>query len=136
MFFHYGEDRNYCQRVLFHNFKIGVLPNSFMIHDREYRETKKIQIFSEEFYNEKLKGLKIHYGDVNLTDSNRKKGLAKRLGKARSSQTKALYKLNFKSASKFKKLADLIAVHSQPILTSVENNRSKGPHYLQIEDKL
>ena len=25
LFFHYGEDRNYCQRVLYHNMKIGIV---------------------------------------------------------------------------------------------------------------
>lgn len=33
-FSHYGEDRNYCNRVLFHNFKIGITEKSKIIHDR------------------------------------------------------------------------------------------------------
>ena len=36
-FFHYGEDRNYCQRVLYHGMKIGVVPNAYIQHDREGR---------------------------------------------------------------------------------------------------
>src|SRR5690606_34782345 len=31
IFFHYGEDRNYCQRVLFHGFRIGIVPQAFMV---------------------------------------------------------------------------------------------------------
>lgn len=34
-FFHYGEDNNYCKRVLYHGLKIGVVPKTFVIHDRE-----------------------------------------------------------------------------------------------------
>ncbi|MBC8034681.1 MAG: glycosyltransferase family 2 protein [Chitinophagaceae bacterium] len=34
IFFHYGEDDNYAQRVLFKKFKIGILPASRVIHDR------------------------------------------------------------------------------------------------------
>jgi len=33
-FSHYGEDRNYCNRVLFHNFKIGITEKSKIVHDR------------------------------------------------------------------------------------------------------
>lgn len=34
LFFHYGEDVNYCQRIHFHGFKLGVCPAVHMIHDR------------------------------------------------------------------------------------------------------
>lgn len=34
LFFHYGEDVNYCQRIHFHGFKLGVCPAARMIHDR------------------------------------------------------------------------------------------------------
>lgn len=35
LFFHYGEDRNYAQRLKYHNKTLGVVPDAFMIHDRE-----------------------------------------------------------------------------------------------------
>lgn len=34
VFFHYGEDVNYCNRVLFHGFKIGFTPRAAIFHDR------------------------------------------------------------------------------------------------------
>lgn len=34
-FFHYGEDNNYVQRVLFHKYKIGVYPLAKIYHDRQ-----------------------------------------------------------------------------------------------------
>jgi len=37
VFKHYGEDVNYCHRVLFHNFKIGIVPSATICHDRENR---------------------------------------------------------------------------------------------------
>jgi len=40
MFKHYGEDNNYCQRVLFHKFKIGIVPSATICHDREFRVNK------------------------------------------------------------------------------------------------
>src|SRR5690606_1272754 len=33
LFFHYGEDNNYCQRVHYYGFVIGVLTNAFVKHD-------------------------------------------------------------------------------------------------------
>lgn len=35
MFFHYGEDINYAQRVKYHKLKVGIVPVARMIHDRE-----------------------------------------------------------------------------------------------------
>lgn len=35
IFFHYGEDINYVQRIHYHGYKIGIVPSSKMIHDRE-----------------------------------------------------------------------------------------------------
>lgn len=34
IFNHYGEDRNFCSRVLFHKFDIGIVENSKIVHDR------------------------------------------------------------------------------------------------------
>jgi len=37
LFNHYGEDNNYCQRVLFHKLKIGIVPSVTICHDRAGR---------------------------------------------------------------------------------------------------
>lgn len=45
IFFHYGEDKNYCQRVMYHGFSIGIHTGSFIYHDREmrlYKEKKDV----------------------------------------------------------------------------------------------
>lgn len=34
IFNHYGEDRNFCERVNYHGFKIGVVKNAVIYHDR------------------------------------------------------------------------------------------------------
>ena len=38
---HYGEDNNYCHRVLYHGLKIGVVPTAKAVHDRQYRVEPK-----------------------------------------------------------------------------------------------
>jgi GT2 family glycosyltransferase len=35
IFFHYGEDDNYAQRVIYNGYKIGILPCSYINHDKE-----------------------------------------------------------------------------------------------------
>ena len=37
-FIHYGEDNNFCDRVRFHRFKVGVLPSAMAVHDRQARK--------------------------------------------------------------------------------------------------
>lgn len=41
IFFHYGEDKNYCQRVLSKGFSIGICTNSKVMHDREERTAQQ-----------------------------------------------------------------------------------------------
>ena len=66
VFFHYGEDGNYCQRAIFNGFQIAVLTNSFIHHDREQR-TQHPPVDSKS----KLKQEKLHFllqaCDVNTT---------------------------------------------------------------------
>ncbi len=52
LFFHYGEDVNYCHRVKYHNFKIVVCPKAIIHHDRDDRELK--YDLSQEFYKRRI----------------------------------------------------------------------------------
>jgi GT2 family glycosyltransferase len=47
LFFLYGEDDNYIQRVSYHNFKIGISPACTICHDREVREEGRNKIGSK-----------------------------------------------------------------------------------------
>lgn len=38
LFYHYGEDVNYCQRINYHDLKIVFVPDAKIYHDREIRE--------------------------------------------------------------------------------------------------
>ena len=49
-FFHYGEDHNFCHRVLYWGYKIGIVPSVWGVHDRENRfdsEEKKIYLLGQ-----------------------------------------------------------------------------------------
>ena len=48
IFNHYGEDRNFCDRVRYHKFKIGIVKNSAICHDRIVRlNSNKILLQSQ-----------------------------------------------------------------------------------------
>jgi len=38
IFYHYGEDNNYCQRVRYHGLKVGIVPTVRIYHDRDYQQ--------------------------------------------------------------------------------------------------
>ena len=67
IFFHYGEDDNYCQRVRYNGLKVGVVPDAFIKHDREtVLNTKESLKFDEHKFE---RYLKIKYGDINIEPS-------------------------------------------------------------------
>jgi len=65
IFFHYGEDDNYCQKVNYEGLSIGVLPTSFVRHDREGVIKRENSSYKKKLLNFELKK-KIIYANVNL----------------------------------------------------------------------
>lgn len=49
VFDHYGEDRNFCDRVIFHNFKIGIVKNSKICHDRKITRSYKKDVLQSKY---------------------------------------------------------------------------------------
>lgn len=45
-FFHYGEDYNYINRILYHGYSVGIVSSSLAVHDRENRSVS----IEKEFY--------------------------------------------------------------------------------------
>lgn len=68
MFFLYGEDDNYCQRVLYHNLKIGITPKTVIKHDSDNNYIVNFPKGSEEYYNKFLNRIRIRFGNVNTED--------------------------------------------------------------------
>lgn len=60
IFFHYGEDINYCQRLKFHKRKMAFATNAFIHHDR--MEHGNTQVFKKMQYYSLLLAL---HGDIN-----------------------------------------------------------------------
>lgn len=93
IFFHYGEDDNYCQKLVYEGLKIGVVANCYVRHDREDVVKRRINSFEDELKKLETK-YKVKYANVN----SRIKSVSKL-----SYLKKALYFLVFKGYSEYVK---------------------------------
>lgn len=46
----YGQDDNWCDRALYHGFRIGVVPAAKAVHDRSFRQEAKEKIIYRNYY--------------------------------------------------------------------------------------
>lgn len=60
LFFHYGEDVNYCQRLQYHNKRMAIIPQAFMHHDREVKGN--VSVYNKRKY---ISSLLLQYSNVN-----------------------------------------------------------------------
>lgn len=125
LFFHYGEDDNYCQRVLYHGFKIGVLPQCYIIHDRENREIKQSPIFSDFYYRNTEKVYKVRFANI-LTPN----AIDKKTEHLKRTILKLQLQAKFKRANGYKKELKLLKRMYPEISKSRSQNALKGMHYI------
>jgi len=125
-FFLYGEDDNYCQRVLYQNFQIGIVPTAFIRHDSENNNTKAIIKGSEKYYAKFLNQIKVAYGNVNTDNyknvSNLKYSFLKRAIVSLIKFNLTDFKVNWAKAK-------LLA--GENLKEKVLFNRQKGRNYLE-----
>lgn len=125
MFFLYGEDDNFCQRMLFHNFKIGVTPKTVIMHDSDNNYTVNFSKGSEKYYNKFLNRIRVQYGNVNSEDYRKINKIRRHFFKE---AIVSLLKLNFNEYQINKNKYKLIDKKS--IELSVFKNRVAGKNYL------
>ena len=131
LFYHYGEDDNYCQRVVFHKLKIGVVATAFIRHDSTQVSEQTVQLFSERYYKNYIKDLAVKYANLNLPYTS----------KSVSKERKKLYKLLFYSLIKlnvfkvkgFLKTLFLLNKNYVLIRNSREINMQLKPNHLDLD---
>ncbi len=130
LFFHYGEDDNYCQRVLFHGFKIGVSTTNFIIHDRPQINNKTTDLFSNAYYVSKLKSYKIRLANINDNDFEvHYKNCEKKLKRL---ILKSFLKLDYKGYKGFSKELSFLKSLKKEINVSRKKTSKKGLSYLDL----
>jgi GT2 family glycosyltransferase len=68
IFSHYGEDDNYCQRALYHNLKIGVIPKAFVKHDRENVVKRPLDTEAKKLSNFEVQ-IKMKFANINIQNN-------------------------------------------------------------------
>lgn len=127
IFFHYGEDDNYCQRVNYHGLKIGVVPNAYMVHDREERKENKFKKGSKAYFKSKEKNLKVKYANINLNEFEKYDEL---LANCKNNMWKQFFLFKFKNAKWHRLVLKFLMSLEGDIEQSIETNRKKGTWYL------
>lgn len=128
LFFHYGEDENYCQRAKYHGFKIGVVPKAFMNHDREERQSAEEQTGGKENFLNQERRIKVRYGDINTENFEKLKVL--KFHRIKQKWWSYL-KLDFQGVRHNKMAINSIAVLQEKIKISRTQNKIKGKTYLE-----
>ena len=131
IFFHYGEDDNFCQRVLFHGYKIGIAPEVYMMHDREYRKPKINNSVAEYLKNlERRYKLELANINVNFNSniSQKDKLWLKKI-------LKYLLKFDFNLVNRCIKERKVYKKVIPAIIQSRELNKTKGAHYIDLLNK-
>ncbi|WP_458627286.1 glycosyltransferase family 2 protein [Winogradskyella sp. PC D3.3] len=128
LFFHYAEDDNYCQRVLYHGFKIGVLPQSYVIHDRAERKTIQPKKYTEAYFASAIRKFKVRFADVNNKEALHQ--LKLKLKYAKKQYLKAAFLLSFYNYKGLKKEYKTLKKLEKAVRQSYAVNKTKGSHYI------
>ncbi len=128
IFHHYGEDNNFCQRITYHGFKIGVVPNTFIFHDSKIRKEPTNYLFSEAYFHNEVKDLQIKYADINKQYSNNDFNIVRR--HIKKLITINLLKFKFNNVRGYLKKYKIFEEAFEKINKSRKHNSLKDTHYL------
>lgn len=130
MFFHYREDDNYCQRVIYHGYKIGVSTATSIRHDREHRKSQRPKPFSKKYFLNYDQNLKVRFGNIN--ERINKRDIFSEKNKYLKKAFKALLRANIFSFIGFLKQRAVISKSLKEIKESRSTNSQKKANYLHL----
>lgn len=130
IFFHYGEDDNFCQRIKYHNYLIGIAPHVSAFHYGTKVDQTKVVKFSEMYFQNLEKNLKVKYANINVEFNDSTIRMIKK-------QTlKLIFKnfitLNFHYVKGYRKEFIQLKLIFKTIMQSRKINSNKYHHYLEI----
>ncbi len=128
IFHHYGEDNNYCQRVNFHNYKIGVVPEARIFHDSKKRKAPDDYLFTEAYYLQEVKKFQIKYANIN--NPYLEKDLKKELKHIRKLIFINILRLNGQAVRGYLKKSKIFEKNIERIMQSRRQNALEKAHYL------
>lgn len=132
LFFHYGEDDNYCQRLNYHGFKIGVVPDARLLHDRENRTGQEISFGGRKYFQAMERQMKLKYADINKPWDPELDNLIR---KRKNAWLKTTVKLDFKRGAFFRNEYLMLQRLRSEVFLSRETNKLQGLNYLKFKEK-
>ncbi|GAA4883866.1 hypothetical protein GCM10023311_02670 [Flaviramulus aquimarinus] len=121
VFFHYGEDVNYCQRLKYHGLKVGVVPNAFVLHDRE--------LVKKEAHKKNNSRPDLFY-ILKWTDINIENNVEERVSQLKHTRFLSVLKFNFFKVKYCNEQLKLINSKVHDINNSRKVNKTLGMHYI------
>ncbi|MBR4454458.1 MAG: glycosyltransferase family 2 protein [Bacteroidales bacterium] len=121
LFQHYGEDDNYCQRVIYHGFKILLNTQCTICHDRQERCRENENTYRQQYFSQEYKVLKVRLGNINHVED-----MDKRIRMYYLYMLKSILCLNIKKLCRQKKEIQLL----KQIKQSRQINKTTGAHWL------
>ena len=121
LFRHYGEDDNYCQRVIYHGFKILLNTQCTICHDRQERCRENENTYRKQYFSQEYKALKVHLGNINHVED-----MDKRIRMYYLYMLKSILCLNINKLCRQKKEIQLL----KQIKQSRQINKTAGAHWL------
>ncbi|AXP79277.1 Chondroitin synthase [Mariniflexile rhizosphaerae] len=124
IFHHYAEDDNYCQRVIYHELKIGIVPNCYAQHDREFRQKKLNSLYN---LIQRERYLKYKWANINIEVTEE---IEKQKKYLKMLVLRLFFKFQYKKMLYYKKELALINQIIPEIFKSRSINSKTGKHYL------
>lgn len=126
LFFHYGEDVNFLQRVRFFGFSIGVVPDSFLYHNRDnFNKHKNVSSQVEE----EFRSILVRVLDINQPEFP-KKYFNKKIKLNKIIFLKALVKFDFYEMNYRKTLIKKLVSNKVGIQEAFYRDRRGGLNYI------
>lgn len=122
IFYHYGEDINYCQRLNYYGFKTGVVPHTYVKHDRFSSKISHDKRFSDTYFKNIERQYKIQWANINKNQTLIDKSIAKWLDRNKSEIYKSIMLFNFNRLKNLRKERHLIS----KIIAEIQESRRRN----------
>lgn len=129
IFYHYGEDINFCQRLIYHGYKIGIVPTAFMSHDREGSSIKEGPRFSDRYFINWERRNKMRWADINVPEDQVKIHMINTMKQLRKEKRKALANMKINTFRNIQKEIQLLFKIQEEILVSRKINQNSKNNF-------